>query len=179
MTAPPDDQTPEPEAPGSELSAGSTDQDEAVTEAAREIAEQMTPEVIQRMMTTGVRAVFASHRSGPLPPYAELAGYESVKRGLADRIVKMAESYQALQVKVEEDKSNWIVESGRRGQRYALIVALAGFATAAYLGYVHQEAAAAVVAALDIGSIVTAFLFGDQLPALLRRSPKDDSTPKA
>lgn len=90
---------------------------------ARRLAEQLT--ALQVSKTT------LTQHSGPLPHPDVLAGYEKLVPGLADRIVRMAESESAhrrdlesrfLNAQIEDNKTDRLIEG--RGQVCALIVAL-------------------------------------------------------
>lgn len=142
-------------------------------ELAKDLLEQVTPEVLERLFSRPQVTAFFSHFSGPLPAPETLAGYDRIMPGLANRIVEMAEAYQKHQIGLERDQFKAATEFGRRGQWLGFGVALVGFAAAAYLGSLGQPAAAGVVAALDLGSIVTVFVVGDRLP--LQRARRRDA----
>ena len=149
-------------------------------EFAKDLLEQITPEVLERLLSRPQVTAFFSHFSGPIPAPETLAGYERIMPGLANRIVEMAEAYQRHQIGLERDQFKAATEFGRRGQWFGLGVAIVGFAAAAYLGSLGQPAAAGVVAALDLGSIVTVFVVGDRLPmrrGRVRDAEPGDSTP--
>lgn len=144
-------------------------------EVAKDLLEQVTPEVLERLLSGPQVTALFSHFSGPLPPPETLAGYDRIMPGLANRIVEMAEAYQKHQIGLERDQFKVATESGRRGQWLGFGVAFVGFAVTAYLGSLGQPVAAGVVAALDLGSIVTVFVVGDRLP--LRRGRVRDAEP--
>lgn len=153
----------------------------SVEGVAKDLLEQaITPEVLERLLSRPQVTAFFSHFSGPLPAPEALAGYDRIMPGLANRIVEMAEAYQKHQIGLERDQFKAATEFGRRGQWLGFGVALVGFAAAAYLGSLGQPAAAGVVAALDLGSIVTVFVVGDRLPmrrGRVRDAEPGDSTP--
>ena len=82
---------------------------------------------------------------GPLPAYQEMAGYESVKEGFAERMMIMAEKEQSERLKREmirvESESSLMAMDGairKRGQWFAItavsfIIGLCGYGF--YLGY--------------------------------------------
>ena len=111
-------------------------------------------------------------RSGPLPSPSDLEHYEKLMPGLADRIVKMAESEMASRHRIHEKALNASIDDtleGRRerkrGQLFAFF--LAGFAillafVATMYGYPWFGG---VLASASIGSICIAFIVGRQSQA--------------
>ncbi len=178
--SPEDGAASDPEAGATEVAQSNpSGASQSAEEIVKGLLEQVTPEVVERLLsgpqvTAQVTALF-SHFSGPLPPPETLAGYDRIMPGLANRIVEMAEAYQRHQIGLERDQFKVATESGRRGQWLGFGVAFVGFAVTAYLGSLGQPVAAGVVAALDLGSIVTVFVVGDRLP--LRRARGRDAEP--
>lgn len=98
--------------------------------------------------------------SGPLPPPSILSQYGEIVPNGAERIMQMAE--QQLQHRIEMEKL--LVEEDTRqearGQIFALIVSLTGFASAVILGVTGNETAATIIAGIDIVALATAFIVG-------------------
>lgn len=67
---------------------------------------------------------FASFFRGPLPPPSILAGYNQVKPGLADRIVKMAEKQQDHRINVVGKIVGSDINQSRNALIFAFIIAL-------------------------------------------------------
>jgi uncharacterized membrane protein len=88
-----------------------------------------------------------TQRTGPIPAADELAKYAEINPDLVNRIVAMAES--------EQKARHGAVA---RSNYSALIVAIAGFAAAAFISHDGHQWAAAIIGALDIGGLVGAFL---------------------
>ena len=93
-------------------------------ELAKDLLEQVTPEVLERLFSRPQVTAFFSHFSGPLPAPETLAGYDRIMPGLANRIVEMAEAYQKHQIGLERDQFKGTTavcvgheRSGRGGQR--------------------------------------------------------------
>ncbi len=98
--------------------------------------------------------------SGPLPHPSDLAKYEQITPGAAERIIKMAEE-QAVHRQVLEKK---VIDSGvdnsRKGLRYGLLIGLSGFAAVAYCAYLGYQGLAGTIATIDLGSLVGVFVYG-------------------
>jgi predicted lipid-binding transport protein (Tim44 family) len=63
-------------------------------------------------------------------------------------------------VQAEQAHDNAIIKQGDRGQWMAFGVALCGFVLVGFLAYLKEPILAGIIAALDIGSLVAAFLYG-------------------
>ena len=104
-----------------------------------------------------------SVRSGPLPPAEDLAAYDAVTAGAAQRIIAMAEREQnhrhaqeAAAVRLHSEE----LSLRRRGQSCALALGLILIAAGAFAIFMGQpEAACAVFAALGAGAL-SVFLGG-------------------
>lgn len=104
---------------------------------------------------------------GPLPTPALLAQYEQVHPGLAERIVRMAESEQQHRHQLEQHDVEQPYLLARRGQWFAMTLAVLVLLLAAVMAIAGSPAAGTVVAALDITAVMVAFLYG-------RRQRADD-----
>lgn len=108
---------------------------------------------------------------GPLPPPESLRVYESVLKGLAERIVVMAEAEQNGRFRMEDHRHEEAMQTTReafaaerRGQVFALVsvVVLTGSAVAcAVLGVVKIGVA---LAGATIVGVVAAFLHARKRP---------------
>jgi uncharacterized membrane protein len=74
--------------------------------------------------------------SGPLPPSEQLAQYDAIVPGLADRVVKMAESNASHRQTMEASVVEGNVAAQARGQWFAFILALAVLSVGGWL--VHE-----------------------------------------
>ena len=108
--------------------------------------------------------------SGPLPHAADLAAYNDVQAGLADRIVRMAEREQDHRHSMDLQELRQPFELARRGQSYGLASLLVLAALAGYLAYLGHPGWAVVVGSIDFLAIVAVFVTG--------KNPSDDKTPK-
>ena len=106
---------------------------------------------------TTVVAETWSYRSGPLPEAAELARYDAVVPGAADRLLSMAEREQAHRHGVQITVVSGEQKRQARGQFYALIIALALCAAGITAICLHEEkigAAAFGAMAVSIGAFL-------------------------
>ena len=97
--------------------------------------------------------------SGPLPPPEILHGYETVLPGLADRVVKMAES-QSIHRQRLESRVIWF-DSIRSslGLVFGLIIALAGIGAGAWLVVRGYSTAGLASLFVPLSIIVGAFIY--------------------
>ncbi len=110
--------------------------------------------------------------SGPLPPPRLLGEYESVCAGAADRILRVMENEASHRHDCERRDLDSEIETRRaeasafkRGQLFALLIALTGFGLSAWVLMSAQTTGTAVGGSiLGVGSITTIVL------AFLRRS---------
>lgn len=105
-----------------------------------------------------IRAEF----SGPLPPPGLLAQYDEVVPGAAERMLKMAESQSAHRQSMESITVKGDSHRSWAGLVFGGIVALTGFAAAAYLAYLGYAWQGVWVGGLDITGIVGVFVYGSQ-----------------
>lgn len=109
--------------------------------------------------------VSVQHFTGPMPHPDIVQGYESVCPGAAERIIRNfeleAEHRRSMDRNVLEAEVAADIRRSRehqRGQYCALAVATLALLAAVALGVYNQQWAAAIVAAVGVGSIVAAFL---------------------
>lgn len=100
------------------------------------------------------------HYSGPIPMASELAGYEDVQTGLAERIVGMAERQSRHRQRLETLDVAWEHLHVTLGQVSALVVALFFGWIAWDLGQDGEPLLAAFIGAVDIVALVSVFIYG-------------------
>lgn len=71
-----------------------------------------------------VMASYEEKYSGPIPHPKHLEAYENICKGLADRLVKMAEAQQSHRFNIENKAITEQVGSNKRGQWFAFILAI-------------------------------------------------------
>lgn len=109
-------------------------------------------------------------RSGPLPPASELAQYDLVLPGAAERIIAMAERQAEHRQKLEtfavhaEDRRSW-------GGLVGGVVVSLGFLTGSViLGLNEQPILGGVLGGSTLGSIVGTFVYGTRSRRAERQS---------
>jgi uncharacterized membrane protein len=107
-------------------------------------------------------ALFAEHQSGPLPPARQLADYDSVLPGLADRIVRMAEREQQHRHLIEEAQVAQPYLLARRGQTFALLAMVIFVAFAGWLASQGEPVLATILGAIDLAAIIGLFIHGQR-----------------
>lgn len=111
-----------------------------------------------------VAAAHAQLRSGPLPDPEELAGYERLIPGSADRIFKMAEKQQDHAIAM--NLRDWRLK--RTSAISSTLLGLAAIGVAYYMVYTGQPGASKVLYAL--AAVVTAVIGGRTIMARNRKS---------
>jgi uncharacterized membrane protein len=124
----------------------------------REIVDPSEPQ--QRRLIQA--QVEASVTSGPLPPPEVLIRYNEAVPNGAERIMVMAEKQNDHRIKQEAKVIDEDIRRQRWGLALGFIVALAGLAAASYISVYASPIAGAVVAALDLGGMVGAFVYGSR-----------------
>jgi uncharacterized membrane protein len=105
--------------------------------------------------------------SGPLPPPHLLADYERIIPGAAERIFASFESETAHRHAIEQKNADLEVESvreffheGRRGQWFALIIALTAIGAGSFVAWHGEQIAGGILGSLGVASIVSSFIWG-------------------
>ncbi len=98
--------------------------------------------------------------SGPLPQPSDLAKYEQIAPGAAERIIKMAEEQAAHRQKLEKKVIDSGIKNSNKGLNYGLLIGLSGFAVVAFCAYLKLQVLAGIIAAIDLGSLVGVFVYG-------------------
>lgn len=134
--------------------------DENVTRAVLTKIEELVPLENREKLAVIVEETISSisHHSGPLPRPSDLAAYETIRPGFAERIMRMAEGEQTHR----HENMNDMVKKGyrlkSRGQIFAIgsVVILTAFAS--YVAYLGDAIAAVAVVTVGIVSVVSAFV---------------------
>jgi len=127
-------------------------------------ADRVTPEAVQRLLGTPkaldaiVRVAREQTFSGPIPPPKLLGNYDDVLKDGAERVFALAERESHHRHKIDETILEHDRERVRRGQRFALTVALSGLVATIVLSAMGQQIAASVTVATAMGSLAAAFL---------------------
>jgi uncharacterized membrane protein len=113
-------------------------------------------------------------RSGPLPSPEELAGYDQVLPGAAERILQTFEK----QVEHRHFLERSAVLSGIQARSWGLglgfFISIAGLGVSLALGLSGHEVAAGIVAAIDLTALAGVFVFGSQAQRSERREKREE-----
>lgn len=127
-------------------------------------AEAPTPQAATQVVAQAVQEITQELFSGPIPPASDLADYEAIQAGFADRIVVMAEKEQAWRHESGRTIIAREAEQGTRGQHYALAIALAVLVLAGYFASRGYPWPGALVGGADLTAMVTVFIVGRRQP---------------
>lgn len=109
-----------------------------------------------------VAAMHHSSFSGPLPPPDVLKRYNEVVPGAAERIITMAEA----QAKHRQELERAEVFGGNRranlGQYFGFTIGIAGLVVALILGIRGNAWVAGLIGVLDLGGLVSIFVYGSR-----------------
>ncbi len=96
--------------------------------------------------------------SGPLPHPQILRGYEDIKEGFAERILRMAEKEQDHRFSCDDKMIDATVSANNQGHWMGVIIAIVFAGIAGVLGFIGQTTVAAIIGGLDLVSLVTVFV---------------------
>ena len=117
--------------------------------------------------------------SGPIPPASELAYYEQIIPGLADRIVGMAESNATHRQGMEKAVVVGNIAAQKRGQVFAFILALIVVIVGTVLVYQGKTNAGLWLILGDIVALAAVFLGGKFLQKKERSARRSELEEKA
>ena len=117
----------------------------------------------KKQQTKNPQIIGASHSmelySGPIPPASELAKYETILPGAANRILTMAEKQSQHRQKMENTMLNASIKSEKRGQLFGFIIfglaIVAGFTLLMF----GRNIEGLVSLLLSIGGIISLFVY--------------------
>lgn len=108
-----------------------------------------------------------SRFSGPIPPPEILEHYNQIIPGAAERIMEWTETQTRHRQELESESLKADIAEKRRGQHYALVIALAALVAAVICAWLGFPWASGVIAVATFGAIGTASVLN-----LVWRSPK-------
>lgn len=117
------------------------------------------PDIIDRPEVQSVLAVLSKSHSGPLPAPEDFAAYERALPGSCDRIITMAEKQQEHFYSINTKRIEGDLEEAKRGQNYALIIALLALtlcAATSFFGAAWQVSTS--LGAAGVGLLIAPFL---------------------
>jgi len=96
------------------------------------------PDLLQHPeLRASVVSVIQRFHQGPLPSPEDFAAYEAVLPGACDRILSMAEAQQQHLFALNQARMDGDFKEARRGQAYAMILALTGLGLCAWTAWIH------------------------------------------
>lgn len=98
------------------------------------------------------------HRSGPLPVASELAEYEQISPGAADKIINMALKEQSHRHGMEQISIDHYVKQSTTGQWLGFGIAMSSIIAAGLMGYIGQTALAIVLVGGSLATLVGLFV---------------------
>ena len=105
--------------------------------------------------------VSASYQfSGPIPSPQDLANYENVMPGLADRIITRFERQSEHRMELERYVTRTNALRANLGLAVGLVVSLAGLGAAAALGLHGHDWAAGIISVAGLGVLAGVFVYG-------------------
>lgn len=100
--------------------------------------------------------------SGPIPDPSILKEYDEVHEGLADRIVRMAESEQLHRHKMEAIETKEPFKIAKLGQWFGLFSIVVAFGFAGFLAFTGNPGWGTAVAAIDVVALAAVFVTGQK-----------------
>lgn len=116
---------------------------------------------------------------GPLPPHEDLAAYERIQPGLADRIVAMAEKNSTHRHAIETAVVEGNIAAQRRGSWFGLIISLAVMVFAAWLAHLGMGGLAIAAVVFEVTVIASIFIGVRIAQARERAKKKRELAPAA
>jgi len=124
-------------------------------------------------------------REGPIPQASELAAYNQIMPGLAEKIVGWADTQiahrHALEDAITKSDNEHLRSSDRDahlGLWFGFFIAIGGLTVAGILGWRGSPVASAILGTAMLGGLVSTFVYGSKNkrpPEKQRDSPKSPS----
>jgi uncharacterized membrane protein len=132
---------------------------------ANEIIKRLTPALRPEKVGEAKRVIATVMQKlhvGPLPPPEDLAHYDAVCPGAAERIISMAEGNQSHRQQMERDHLRLEYNLQSRGQWLAISALISMLLLVGFTFYIGQPIAASVLGAGTIVAVVGMFLKRDR-----------------
>lgn len=97
--------------------------------------------------------------SGPMPHPDDLAAYDRILPGAADRILTMAEEQASHRRDLERTVVTSGVEQAKRGQQYGLVIAVVGLLVSLWMVALGADVTATVIGGSTLASLVGLFVY--------------------
>lgn len=118
----------------------------------------------------------ASSFEGPIPPPQVLQQYNSIVPGAAERILLMAEKQSDHRMDLEKRVVYSNIKKSYVGMGLATVIALYGLYIAKEIAINGNPATAGIIAALDIGGLISIAIYNVQSQKSERNKRQESST---
>ncbi len=137
----------------------------------------MSPEEERRQGLSILTGIAVSRFSGPLPPPEELAKYEQILLGSADRILKMAEQQASHRQSLENSVVHSNIKAQQAGIRYGFVIAMTAIVGGIWLSSKGLSAVGLTSIISALAALVGVFIYGkfEQKKELKEKSKTTDS----
>ncbi|MCL4549776.1 MAG: DUF2335 domain-containing protein [Bacteroidetes bacterium] len=106
--------------------------------------------------------IAAARFTGPIPPPEILQKYETILPGLAERIMKQAESQTAHRIEIEKKIIASDITNSRLGLIFAFILGLIGIGGGLYLTSLGMTESGLYISSASLVSLVSVFIYGSR-----------------
>jgi len=113
----------------------------------------------QTSPTVTHRQTFA-HWEGPLPPPGALQQFNEVIPNGAERVMVLCEKQSSHRQELERKVIDSRIANMKRGQIFALLVAVLTLLVAGCCAYIGQPVVALAIVGIDLVSLATVFIYG-------------------
>lgn len=138
------------------------------------IADRIQPEPNKDANRNITQAVSQKKFAEPIPPPSMLGEYDDIHRGLADRIVSMAETQQNHRQLLEKQSVEAAIKTEGRGQHYAFVLSLLIIVGALYLIDSGKEVSGSILAGGTLTGLAYLFITGRKKE---KQSPSEPKKP--
>lgn len=116
----------------------------------------------QQLLAVFTKLTFSYSRRSPLPPPIELAEYDRVLPGSAERIFASSERQAAHRIAVEASTIAAQNTQSGRGQHYGFSIAVLCLILSFIAIMTGHEVSGSIIGSLDLVALVTVFVIGRQ-----------------
>ena len=134
----------------------------------RRLRDQRAAQQSQPVVTFEAKSVGVSF-SGPLPPPQILKGFDEVRPGCADTIVKMAQDQASHRRDLESKVVNTNSKNSTLGIVCGFVLALVIIASGSYLIYQDKDVQGLAMIGGSIAALVSVFVYGRRAQRMERR----------
>lgn len=106
--------------------------------------------------------IAAATFSGPIPPPDILQKYDQILPGLAERIMKQAESQTAHRIEIEKRVINSDIINSRLGLIFGFILGIVGITGGIYLTSLGMAQSGLFISGGSLVSLISVFIYGSR-----------------